>query len=464
MPVMCGLGSSGWKRGEDVRTFAHIDFRRTQPPLFVGSEIRFPAELTILGSDVPLFRTWARENGVKSFRRIHASAEYLQRHHELVAHQFEEAVCLEDMKNLPSRIHELMSCARHSVLFVHITDDCTAEEIRRALRRELPDFTFRILYPRQVYRMWGARVILVERRRPRVFLFVAGDPMAGKTETALLLNERLNVPVVHGDEYLHGVMTGEIEAGEDLRRRVLHLTDGSAFDRALFADLLALMPELERREDFIFDFFIPYENHGQAMQYFEEIGFFPILCVTPMHLNRFVAIEQEMQAQQREAATLKIEADRLGAEAASYKSAADRLGAEVESYKNAADRLASEAALHKSAADRLGSEVEFHKSAADRLGSEVEFHKSAADRLGSEVEFYKSAADRLGSEAAFYKTEADRLGSEMKIIGSSTSWRITAPIRWFGGRFPSLALAGRRCLKGFFRALSSDRAESESSV
>ena len=142
------------------------------------------------------------------------------------------------------------------------------------------------------------------------------------------------------------------------------------------------------------------------MQYFDEIGFFPILCVTPMHLNRLVAIEQEMQAHQREAATLKIEADRLGAE--------------VEAYKNSADRLASDAALHK------------------------------------------SAADRLGSEAAFYKTEADRLGSEMKTISSSTSWKITAPIRWFGGRFPSLAMAGRRCLKGFFRALSSDRAESES--
>src|SRR6266850_35316 len=93
-----GLDVSGWNRGEDARTFAHIDFRSTHPPLFTGGEIRFPAELTIFGSDLPLFRMWAGENGVKSFRRIQTSDEYLQNHHELVAHQFEHEVCLEDIE------------------------------------------------------------------------------------------------------------------------------------------------------------------------------------------------------------------------------------------------------------------------------------------------------------------------------------------------------------------------------
>jgi len=374
---MCGLGVSGWNRGEDSRTFPHIDFRSTHAPLFVGGEIRFPAELTIFGSDLPRFRMWAGENGVKSVRHIHTPAEYLGHDHELVAHQFEGAVCLEDIDTVQPRVRELMSCTRHLVLFIHITDNCTAEDIRTALHRELPDFTFRILYPRQVYRMWGARVILVEHRRPRVFLFVTGEPMAGKTETALLLNELVNVPVVHGDEYFHGVLTGEIEAGEALQPRILQLTDGSAFDRSLFSGLLTLIPEFERRQDFILDFFIPYQNHSQVMQYFDEIGFFPILCVPPKHLNRFLAIEGEIHVRQREAETLKTE------------------------------------------------------------------------------------ADRLGCEAEFHKTEAHRLGSELKNISSSTSWRITAPMRWLGGQFPLFAMVGRRCLLAFYRASSSDRPKSD---
>ncbi len=116
------------------------------------------------------------------------------------------------------------------MLFIDIADHCTIERVHRALRSQMPNLTFRFVYPRGVHKMTGARVIIVEKRRPRVFLFVSSRSMAGKTESALSFAEASGVKVLHGDEYITGIASGEIPAPDDLRRHVTKLWSAASFD------------------------------------------------------------------------------------------------------------------------------------------------------------------------------------------------------------------------------------------
>ena len=244
-----------------VRSGARVELEDFLSPQFIGQDLKLSTNLTIFGSDLPEFRIWAGRNGVANVRHIVEPTEYFVGNHEIVAHEFGEPISLERTKELNVRIETLMSRTQRLVLFVDIQDRCTIEAVRNALRAGSPNLTFRIVYPRGVYKTSGVKVILIEKRRPRVFLFASAAPMVGKTESALWLGGESGVTVVHGDEYFHGFRCGEIPADENVRRHIIDFQTDAPFDREMFARFLRLIPAFDRNEDVIFDFLIPISKH-----------------------------------------------------------------------------------------------------------------------------------------------------------------------------------------------------------
>jgi hypothetical protein len=161
------------------------------------------------------------------------------------------------------------------------------------------------------------RAVLVERRLPRIFLFLTGKPKAGKTETALLFGAMSDVTVVHGDEWFFGIRTGSVEALDSLRRRIDELHNDEPFDRALFADFLMQIPAFQQppRRDIVFDFLMPSHKQADVMRYFQERGFFPILCQTPHDQDEFRTAAQELahqaDAYRKEAQFLRAKVDSM---------------------------------------------------------------------------------------------------------------------------------------------------------
>jgi hypothetical protein len=211
--------------------------------------------------------------------------------------------------------------AQRLVLFIDIKDNCTIEAIRTALHRELSTLTFRIIYPREVYKTPGVRVILIERRRPRIFLLAGSEPMVGKTETAIAMGNMPSLTVVHGDEYVQAVLSGDIPAPEELRHRLHTLQDEAAFDASLFAQFVKLIPALNQDGDVAFDFLMPIHKHWAMVKFFNDLGFFPILCLSAtdprrLDVERAAAARYKIEAehahlvhrQQIEAYTQRIEA------------------------------------------------------------------------------------------------------------------------------------------------------------
>jgi hypothetical protein len=198
-----------------------------------------------------------------------------------VAHDFGRRIALDQIKEVASRVQTLMRNTERLVLFVDIEQHCTIETVRRAIRCALPDLTFRVVYPRSIYKMSGMKVILIERRRPRAFLFLSPVPMAGKTETSLFVSHSSGTTAVHGDEYVNEIISGDIAVPKDLRRGIHLLSADIAFDSHLFAQFIDQIPALRRNEDIVFDLLMPIRKHAAVASFFESLGFFPIVCLTP---------------------------------------------------------------------------------------------------------------------------------------------------------------------------------------
>jgi hypothetical protein len=281
--------------GGVLQSQAPIDFESDVRPLFVGHELKLSGTLTVFGGDLPEFAAWALKNGATAVRHIEDAGEYFANEYGLVAHDFGQQTSLGNFKEIGFRIQTLTKNCQRLVLFVDIKDYCTVEEVRKVLRSALPDLTFRILYPRGIYKTSGVRVVKIERRRPRVFLVMGGEPMAGKTETSLWFGDASNMTVVHGDEYLLGIQSGDIGADDELRRRITSLFDAAPFDGDLFARFVAHIPAFERNEDIVFDLVMPSHMHLSIAKFFEQRGFFPILCLTPADQARMDEQDNEVR-------------------------------------------------------------------------------------------------------------------------------------------------------------------------
>jgi hypothetical protein len=260
-----------------------IDFSSLR---FSGRELKLPTSLTIFGRDLPELEAWAYQNGVAEVRHVADTGQYLENDHEIVAHEFERLLSLEGIEEARPHIERLLGKTKRLILLINIVERCTIYDLQRVLRQKLPDLTFRIVHPRAGYVASGMKVIVVERRRPRVFLFVGGMSSAGKTESAIWLGSSADVTVVHGDEYFFGVLTGEIAAPPDLRNRIGTI-QSMPFDRSLFAQFVALMPAFNGERDVALDFLLPALAHASVMEFFKELGFFPTLCLTSADLEHY---------------------------------------------------------------------------------------------------------------------------------------------------------------------------------
>ena len=262
---------------------SQVDFSALR---FSGRDFKLPGTLTIFGRDLPELEAWAHQNGVAAVRRVADDGQYQANDHEVVAHEFEQPLSLERIGEARPRLERLMARTKRLILLLNIAERCKIYDVQRALRQTLPDLTFRIVHPRAGYVACGMKVIVVERRRPRVFLFVGGMSSAGKTESALWLGSSADVTVVHGDEYYFAVLNGEVEAPADLRKRI-HSIQLASFDRSLFAQFIAVMPEFDGRRDVALDFLLPASAHAAVVEFFREMGFFPVLCLTSADLEHY---------------------------------------------------------------------------------------------------------------------------------------------------------------------------------
>ncbi len=277
-----------------MRTNSEIDFAA---PHFANRELSIPEKVAIFDCDLPNFKNWAAEHGANLVLNISDESEYVADHYELVAHQFRLPILLSQIGLVETRIRTLLRNSQRLILYIVIQDKCTIEEVRRVLHAQMPDLTFRILFPRGLYRTASTKVILVEPRRPRIFLFIGGRTMIGKTETALSFKQ-VDAAIVHGDEYLSGICASQIKCSDDLQRRIVDIRR-VPFDYSLFAEFVSLMPAFRKRQDIVFDFLLPDEIHANIMTYFEELGFFPILCLTsrlclPEYKPEIVALRTEI--------------------------------------------------------------------------------------------------------------------------------------------------------------------------
>ena len=287
-------------------------------------------------------------------------ATYSAEDYHCVAHDFGQRASLKNMDDVTLRIQTLIANTRQLVLFINFEEVCTIEEVRQVIGSELPNLTFRIIYPRSVHRAPGVKVILIQKRRPRIFLFLSAAPTAGKTETALVFRKASSLTVVHGDEYFHGVLDGNIAASHSLRVGLRNFHSSAPFDRSLFAQFIALMPALKQDEDVAFDFIVPAHMHLDIAEYFEERGFFPVLCMTSADRKLLSGSEQQVA----------------------------RLELELQRYR-----------------------------------AEVELQMAEAE------------AERQQTEGT------------VRALVHSTSWKITAPLRYLGRQFPALARRTRRVLR-----------------
>ena len=381
-------------------------------PIFYGSDLEMAPELTVFGEDLPGFSAWALKNGTTGIRRVTDSVEYAKTVHALVAHDFGAPVSLNELEPLRGRIGMLLEHAARLLLFVEITDHCTIEDVRRALRSTMPDLTFRVVYPRGVNNASGLRIFTAERRRPRIFLFASSHPMAGKTESALALSDSTGIKVVHVDGTVNGILRGEIAAPDDVRNRAMEMFDASPLDPSLFAAILALVPEMDEEQDLILDLLMPIPKQTGLMAFFHQRGFFPILCIsradrlqisTKMEeVEEFVVESERLRAvAESKARQLAADAARLTDETAFLRDKVTRLTADEA-------RLTGEAALLRGTVARLTAD-------AANLTHEVALRAIETGRLAAEVESYKA-------QAAMYR--------------NSTSWKLTAPLRYIGDRLP----------------------------
>jgi hypothetical protein len=200
----------------------------------------------------------------------------------------------------------LLEKSTRLLLFINIAERCTIERVRHILRSQMPDLTFRIVYPRGVHKMSGVKMILVERRRPHVFLFVNNQPMAGKTESALFLAEAAALRIVHGDEFTSGIGCGEIAAPDSLRQQLFRLWDSSPLDHSLFAQFIATIPAFKERKDVVFDLRLPQQKHAGVMEFFHQRGFFPILCMTDTAQSRMPTTLERLKIEYEKKCQLRI--------------------------------------------------------------------------------------------------------------------------------------------------------------
>jgi hypothetical protein len=270
-----------------------------------GIALKPPRRLTVFGAELPDLEFWAFCNGVTEARHIADIGDYSASDHEFVAHNFERSISLNELGELKPLIEMVLGNTKRLLLFVDLLDLGTDIDVRRALRQQLPDFACRVVMQPPDTKSPGVRAILFERRRPRVFMFVCGESMSGKTESALCFYGNSNITVVHGEEYRRQVEYGELAVSPELRRHISHL-HVAPFNPALFAQFIALMPAFKSGLDVVFDFMLPTDAHWSAVQFFDQLGFFPVLCQsfanhrTPQLYNSEVeVIRQELETYRR---------------------------------------------------------------------------------------------------------------------------------------------------------------------
>ena len=155
--------------------------------------------------------------------------------------------------------------------------------------------------------------------------------------------------------------------------------------------------------------------------------------------ERFCAIAapfQEQAAVESKAASLQVELERVVAERQ-----ADR---------NAAEHAAQHAALQSQ--NELASSKREADAIAHQLNERLHALNLETQQIAATLAHQEQLLDSTTGQAAAANERADRLASDIAAVTTSTSWKMTAPIRWLGGQRNQLT-ASTSAAGSLFRTL-----------
>lgn len=123
----------------------------------------------------------------------------------------------------------------------------------------------------------------VRPKKPFAYLLLE-PPAHGKSLIARELFTKAGVPVVSGDETLHAIARGRLEAPPDLARTIEQDFSTSTIDRTIHRvvergqapDLLAFLLSLGQGQDFALDAFLPSALHSQVEVVARAAGYLPV--------------------------------------------------------------------------------------------------------------------------------------------------------------------------------------------
>jgi hypothetical protein len=124
--------------------------------------------------------------------------------------------------------------------------------------------------------------VVVERRRPRCWLFIGGSG-GGKTSAAIELGRQMGIKVFHGDLLLQRIAEDEWPADPALKEAAVFgyesadwsTTIGRMFRKGLFPGLADTIIADAAGADFCFEIWVPAEHRASIVAAFRERGYFP---------------------------------------------------------------------------------------------------------------------------------------------------------------------------------------------
>jgi hypothetical protein len=182
-------------------------------------------------------------------------------------------------------------------------------------------------------------------------------------------------------------------------------------------------------------------------------------------VNELGVAQQEATRAGVEAAQGVRETERMAQELAMAQQEATRMGVEATAAVQEIERLTHEAAVAREEAGRGKLAISEGRQQAVRLNAELLAAREELVRLSGELlsNSQRDAAQlgaaredvrRLRAELAAAHTKTELLSAELSSVMSSTSWRLGAPLRFLGLRYPAVWRRSRRLLKGIWRTLT----------
>jgi len=142
----------------------------------------------------------------------------------------------------------------------------------------------------------------------------------------------------------------------------------------------------------------------------------------------------------------------LSAELVAFRTANEALSNEVEARRAEADTLRTDADSHRAEAETLRAELVLMFAEAE---SQHSIHAAEEQALLAELERGSIDAARDADRIAHLTTKVAELSVHRDAMLASTTWGVTAPLRWLGRRLPKIAtLMLRRAFRLTFRSRS----------